>query len=92
MPTDKERLDWVITSGVFWKPPYDFIHSQTKENIHTSGCWMREYSNGEWDDYESPDADDPRQAIDLAIAKEKEKTIDIVVSPESLLQLNTSLD
>ncbi len=64
MITDTERLDWLIKHAD-WQMPGTDVHGK-----HYMGEWTVHDGRG-CDDAITPKADDPREAIDLAIKKER---------------------
>lgn len=73
MPTDTERLDWLIAQGGGeWEEPY-MATMIDGHNELLGGYWFQNadqvFGGG---DPITPRSKDPRKSIDLAIAKEQE--------------------
>jgi hypothetical protein len=67
MPNDTERLNYLISiGGAAWR---------ASEGAYV-GRWTQTDGHGCMEDV-TPCADDPRDALDLAIAESKQQTIDI---------------
>lgn len=80
MPSDKERLDWVIANQAMWAMPSRFGAA-----IAYQGRWIERDGYGCEDDL-SPRNDDPRIAIDLAIEADKAKSfVETTLTPIQIL-------